>query len=104
MSRRGDVGRRLARALLASASAAGCRIRVRDSVWVGWASACFVGARHELVLTARPGEALDEWTAGLAEAELPMADHLVADIAVTRVSRDGGEVRIELEALTVEDR
>ena len=68
-----------------------------------WHSATFSGMRHEIAGEAATSAALDRWLAGLAEAELPVAGHLVADIAVTEVSRDPLRTRFRLEALTVVD-
>jgi hypothetical protein len=76
-----------------------------------WASVTFSGARH--VITFRlsgPGceEAADAFLTALDVAEFEMRGHLMADIAlVSRESLRGeaaeSEVRISLEALTVED-
>lgn len=66
-----------------------------------WHSATFSGMRHEISGEAATSAALDRWLEGLAEAELPVAGHLVADIAVAEVSRDPLRTRFRLEALTV---
>ncbi|MBS0284224.1 MAG: hypothetical protein JSS15_07375 [Proteobacteria bacterium] len=66
-----------------------------------WHSATFSGMRHEIAGEAATSAALDRWLEGLAEAELPVAGHLVADIAVAEVSRDPLRTRFRLEALTV---
>lgn len=57
-----------------------------------WASVTFTGARH--VITCAPGPDL----AGIEEAELPLAGHIVADIIV----RARG-AHIIVEALTIEN-
>jgi hypothetical protein len=76
-----------------------------------WASATFVGARHELSLRlegSKADEAAKDFVAGLAAAEFPLKGHIVADMHVTAEERGtapGGEpyVRLRIEALTVED-
>ncbi len=76
-----------------------------------WASATFVGARHELSLRIE-GEQADEaassFVAGLNTAEFPLKGHIVADMHLASQERGtacGGEgfVRLRIEALTVED-
>ena len=44
----------------------------------------------------------DAWLAQLAEADLPLRHHLVADVTLLAVMRHEGTVRAEIEALTVE--
>lgn len=104
MSRGPDAGMLLERALLAEAAAAGCRVHVVTADWSHWASATFTGARHHVVLEGADTAALPGWIAGLAEAELPLRRHLVADLRVCSVSRMASAVRITLEVLTVEER
>ena len=104
MSRGPDAATLLERALLAAADAAGCPVAVVTSDWTRWASATFTGARHSLTLTAQPGPRLDQWLVGLSEAEFALRNYLLADLVVTRMSRDGDRVTIALEALTVEER
>lgn len=103
MSRGPDAGVRLERALLAHAAAAGCGATIADATWVRWASATFTGARHTLWLEAGTGTAFDRWLVDLPEADLAVRDHLVADLAVTAVTRADGEARVTIEALTLED-
>lgn len=57
-----------------------------------WASVTFTGMRHEL--SFRSAVSLD----GLAEAELPLDGHFVADLVV---ARDGAGL-VTFEALTIE--
>jgi len=102
MSRGPDAGVRLERALVASAAQAGCAVTIADASWVRWASATFTGARHTLWLVAGAGPALDRWLTDLPEADLPLRESLVADLAVANVARTGDQARITLEALTVE--
>jgi hypothetical protein len=104
MSRGPDAATALERALVAAADAAGCPVRIATSDWTRWASATFTGARHSVTLTAAAGPALDRWLVGLSEAEFDLRHYLVADLAVTRMTREGNVVRVAIEALTVEER
>jgi hypothetical protein len=70
-----------------------------------WASATFSGARHELAfrLEGREAEAAaDRFAATLEAAEFRLRGHIVADIALVSREKRPGEVRMRLEALTVE--
>lgn len=77
-----------------------------------WASATFVGARHELSLRLEgleADQAAKEFVADLAAAEFPLRGHIVADMHVAAeecgTAPDGEPyVRLRIEALTVEDR
>lgn len=104
MSRGPDAATLLARALAASAGAAGCPVTIAAVDWSRWASATFTGARHLLRLSAPPSPALIAWIAALPEAEFSLRGHLVADLSVAAVRQSGEEIGIELEVLTVEDR
>ena len=75
-----------------------------------WASVTFSGARHELTLRLDGEGAEDAATAfleGLDAAEFSLRGHILADIALVSEERTrSGEVpqvRLKLEALTVED-
>jgi hypothetical protein len=104
MSRPSDPSRLLVRALAASAEAAGCPVEVLSCTASRWASATFVGARHQLTLAAPPSARLDLWLPSLPEADLPLRHHLVADLVVMGVERSALQATITLEALTVEER
>lgn len=104
MSRGPDPATQLARALIAAAEAASCPVAIASADWTRWASATFTGARHSLTITAPPSAMLDQWLVGLSEAEFALRGTLVADMQVTRMTRDGGLVTVALEALTVEER
>lgn len=77
-----SAGRRLARALEASARAAGCRVAVASLGERPWSSATFVGARHVLTVAGEPAAAMADWLAGLADAVPVVPGHLVADLTV----------------------
>lgn len=104
MSRGPDAATLLERALAQSAERAGCAVAVVDSDWDRWASATFVGARHVMTLTGEDSDRLTAWLSGLAEADLPIRGHLVADVKVMRVERRDGRATARIEALTVEAR
>ena len=72
-----------------------------------WASITFAGERHCLVLRLPgPGAqaALDAFLDGLEERDFPMRGHILADIEAAGIEREAeGQIRLTLEALTVED-
>lgn len=103
MTRGPDAATLLRRALERSAPAEAAML-VRDITSTRWASATFAGERHELAIELAAGAAGDAWLGGLADAELPMRGHLVADLAVVRTERSGDATVARIEALTVEDR
>ena len=71
-----------------------------------WASITFSGERHRLRLRLE-GEcaaaAADEFLDGLAEREFDLPGHVLADIALVSDEREEAQVRLTLEALTVEE-
>jgi len=72
-----------------------------------WASITFAGERHGLVLCLPgpgAGAAVDAFLDGLADREFALRGHVVADIEATGVRHEeDGQIRLTLEALTVED-
>ena len=71
-----------------------------------WASVTFTGERHRLTLTLTGPEAAaaaDIFLEGLGERDFPMRGHILIDIACVGDTRGEDEVRLTLEALTVED-
>jgi hypothetical protein len=99
-----DAGAKLLRALRASAALHGCDFELAASINRRWASATFVGGRHELTITHGADAAAIQWLAGLPEAELSLPGHLVADLEVAATESDAAAGRrvTRLEALTVE--
>jgi hypothetical protein len=104
MSRGPDAGTLLERALLVSAETSGCPVTLVKSDWTRWASATFAGARHMFTLTAAASPAFDAWLSALPEAEFALPGHLVADLVVEKVSREGETITAHLEILTIEER
>ncbi len=101
MSRGPDAATLLERRLVASAAAAGCAIAVVSTDWTPWASATFNGACHELRIALPARAAAEAWLADLPEADLPLAGHLVADIAVVSADRSNAGIDARIEALSV---
>jgi len=104
MSRGPDATTQLERALVANAEATGCAVAIAEADLTRWASVTFAGARHMLTLTGGACPALSRWIAALPEAEFALRGHLVADLSVEAVRREGAEVTVMLEVLTVEER
>lgn len=93
----------LARALIGAAHNAGIELAIGDHRSRPWASATFVGAQHDLTVSAPHSEAMAAWLAALPEAELAPRGHLVASLAVDRIVDDGARVAATLAVLTLED-
>lgn len=104
MSRGPDAATLLARALTDGADRAGCPVRIVAAEWTRWASVTFTGARHLLTLAAEASPALDAWLSALPEAEFALRGHVVADLVVDGVRREGDAATVRLEVLTVEER
>lgn len=102
MSRGPDAGLLLRRVLERHAERDGVELTVSAWRCERWASATFIGAQHRVTLSAAPGAALDAWIAALADADLPLRGHLVADLAILAVVRSDERVELTVEALTVE--
>jgi hypothetical protein len=71
-----------------------------------WASATFLGARHELTFRLEgPGAEAEAavFLETLTAAEFRLRGHILADIALVGEDCARGRARISLEALTVED-
>ena len=89
-------------ALLRALAASGPGFAVRSASSRGWASATFTGDRHVMVVEAADTPVLAAWLNTLAEAEWTLPRLLVADLAVTAVSRADGRARVTIEALTLD--
>ena len=72
-----------------------------------WASITFSGERHRLSLSLPgPGAqaAVDTFLDGLEDRDFALRGHILADIEAAGIQRDtDGQIRLTLEALTVED-
>lgn len=65
-----------------------------------WASATFVGMRHEVAFACVASEVLID---ALPDMDLPMEGHFVADLVVVSSDVRGPYHHVELEVLTVRD-
>lgn len=104
MSRGPDALTLLTRVLLAGAEAAGCPLALLASDSRRWSSATFAGMQHRLTFSAAASPLLDAWLTALPETEFALRGHLVADLVVERIRREGDAMTVELEVLTVEER
>ena len=73
-----------------------------------WASVTFTGARHRLRLVLEGQGAVGaaaDFLERMADLDLPIAGHIVADLALlAEERRDGGAyAALDLEALTIEE-
>lgn len=102
--RRIDPTRRLARAFLTNARAAGCEIELVADRYKPWNSATFDGLRLEFTFNAVVGDALDRWLEELPGVDFRTPGHLVADIATASVAWGNDVATVLINALTVEER
>lgn len=72
-----------------------------------WCSATFVGAQHRLVLTLTGPDANETaatLAAALSEADFALHGHIVADVAIDALLREGPDrTTLVLAILTIED-
>ena len=101
------AGAELRRALRDCFGALGAAVTFEKVTSRPWASITFAGERHRLVLRLPgPGAeaAVEGFLDGLEEREFPMRGHILADIEAAGFEREAeGQIRLTLEALTVED-
>jgi len=103
-----DGATALLRALSARFAGFAGLFRVEELASRNWASVTFSGARHRVAFILEgegAGTTADAFLEGMAEAEFDLRGHILADIAVVGQERDEAarRVRLDLEALTVED-
>ena len=102
-----EAGAELKRALRTCFVELGAPVAFESLVSRPWASITFSGERHRLTLCLPgPGAAAaaDTFLDGLGERDFALRGHILADIEATGVQRDAdGQVRLTLEALTVEE-
>lgn len=98
-----DSGTLLVRALRASAGESGCAIAVRRIASLPWASATFVGMRHEVTVELPDDHAHRAWLARLSAAEWALRGHLVADVVVDDVATAAAGATASIAILTIED-
>ena len=102
-----DAGAELRRALGMNFVNLGAAVTFESLTSRPWASITFAGERHQLVLCLPgPGAqaAVDAFLDGLEDREFALRGQIVADIVATDIRREeDGQVRLTLEALTVEN-
>ena len=96
----------LLRSLLARAGIDRGRILLTEFRSTDWQSLTFVGERHEIrlrILAPDSDVIAGLLTNGLEDAELEVAGHFVADIAIVErtAPRPDGSIELTIEALTV---
>jgi hypothetical protein len=100
------VGDELARALRVHFVHLGAAVAIESLASRPWASVTFSGERHRLILwLPGPGAAAaaDAFLDGLAERDFGLRGHILADIVLADRRDEAEQVRLTLEALTVED-
>ncbi|WP_343346383.1 hypothetical protein WJT74_02335 [Sphingomicrobium sp. XHP0239] len=98
----------LLRQILARTDIPRDRILIGDFRSTDWYSLTYEGERHEISLRVRghtPSEDAAALVRGIEEAELTLAGHIVADIAVASGPdrQPDGSVELRIEALTLVD-
>lgn len=102
-----DPSSALLRAVRARFSGPSLSFAIEELRSRSWASVTFSGARHQLSFRLdgeRAEAAAAAFLASLPTAEFKLRGHMLADLALVSEERRPGQVRITLEALTVEDR
>ena len=101
------AGAELKRALRAYFVSLGAAATFESVTSRPWASITFAGERHRLSLSLPgPGAqaAVDAFLDGLEDRDFGLRGQILADIEATGIRRDAdGQIRLSLEALTVED-
>jgi hypothetical protein len=100
------AGDALKRALRVHFVHLGAAVAIESLASRPWASITFSGERHRLVLCIPgPGAAAaaDAFLDGLAERDFALSGHVLADIVLAERCDEDEQVRLILEALTVED-
>lgn len=100
MKRGPDSGTLLLRALAGSARAADVRATFAPVRETAWRSATFSGARH--VISGETVDGDDDWLRRLPDAEVALPGHVLAELTVGAIDREGARTRFVLRALTVE--
>jgi hypothetical protein len=87
------------------ANADGATVEVVEATGRPWASVTFSGERHRLTLSIKGPSSrpvADAFLNGLAEREIELRGHILAGITCLADERVHNDVRLHLEALTVE--
>lgn len=101
------AGLELKRAIRAGFAALGAGVTFDRLTSRPWASITFSGERHRLtVCLPGPGAAAaaEAFLDGMEDREFTLRGHILADIEAAGMEREeDGQIRLTLEALTVED-
>lgn len=100
------AGDELKRVLRVNFVKLGAAVAIESQASRSWASITFSGERHRLALCLPgPGAAAaaDAFLDGLAERDFALRGHVLADIVLADRSDEDEQVRLVLEALTVEE-
>lgn len=100
------AGDELKRALRVNFVKIGAAVAIESLVSRPWASITFSGERHRLALyLPGPGAAAaaDAFLDGLGERDFALRGHILADIVLAERCEEEDQVRLVLEALTVEE-
>jgi hypothetical protein len=68
-----------------------------------WCSATFVGAQHAFHIYLPDGSAGGDLAAILPEHEFRIPGHIVADLSIDIVNREGAGTELDVSILTIED-
>jgi len=100
------AGDELKRVLRVNFVQLGAAVAIESLASRPWASITFSGERHRLALYLPgpgAGAAADAFLDGLAERDFALRGHVLADIVLADRSDEDEQVRLILEALTVEE-
>lgn len=78
---------------------------IHDQSSAPWRTLLFDGARHRIELNLhgeRTDEALAALEEGIEDADFAIAGHLVAELRVAEIARNGSDLLVTLDALTIE--
>jgi hypothetical protein len=98
-----DAEARLIRALTRHAAGAGVTLCVETRHTRPWCSATYEGVQLHLTLSAAPAPVARVWLGGLAEAELPMRDHVAMPPALDSIREEGDCLVAEAAMLVLVD-
>jgi len=97
------AGDRLKKALSRSAREAGISITHVAEKTSPWSSCSFVGGRHEVTISADPGEQLGDWLEGLNQDSFTVPGYVLADLLTTTVEHAFDRTVATIDAMTIEE-
>ncbi len=96
------AGERLKEGLEQSAGDAGCRLTCMAQRDQRWASVMFDGGRHSLTVILAGIDAAG-WLEQLSDRSVDVPGFMLADLQVGAVEEKGGQLLVELEALSIRE-